>query len=225
MNRPKWLTWLLLFCVAIAAAISLTQLAPYHKLYSSDTRYQQPASANDAASDPHPDPYADVVYEEVPGNTETSLRVEFPANYREQFVPYATVDCPNSRIVRQMYVNPKVLEALRTREIPPSGTVLVMETHSAQPSSDGRLMPTRLNNVFVREKRDGWRVNEDSGDWRSAWYSPGGSLVSSSQGSCIGCHTRVRDRDYLFTLPALLTAAQTRLLQHQETEFGTSVCR
>ncbi|MEL6400959.1 MAG: cytochrome P460 family protein [Cyanobacteria bacterium J06626_4] len=225
MNRPKWLTWLLLFCVAIAAAITLTHLTPHRTRYSSDTRYQQPASANDAASNPHQDPYADAAYDEVPENAETSVRVEFPANYREHFVQYATVDCPNSRIVRKMYVNPEALAALQTSQTPPSGTVLVMETHSAQSGRDGRLTPTRLNNIFVREKRDGWRVNEDSGDWRSAWYSPGCSLVSSSQGSCIGCHTRVRDRDYLFTLPALLTAAQTRLLQHQETEFGTSVCR
>lgn len=32
MNRPKWLTWLLLFCVAIAAAIALTHLTPHRML-------------------------------------------------------------------------------------------------------------------------------------------------------------------------------------------------
>ncbi|MDB9524779.1 cytochrome P460 family protein [Oscillatoria sp. CS-180] len=225
MNRPKWLTWLLLFSVAIAAAITLTHFTPHRALYSSDTRDRQPASASDAASNLHPDLYADAAYDEMPENAETSLRVRFPANYREQFVQYVTVDCPNSRIVRQMFVNPEALSALQTSDTPPSGTVLVMETHSAQPGSDGRLMPTRLNNVFVREKRDGWRVNEDSGEWRSAWYSPQGSLVSNNQSSCTGCHTMVRERDYLFTLPALLATAQTGQKQYQPTEFGTSVCR
>ena len=114
-----------------------------------------------------------------------------------------------------MYVNPSALDALTTSDTVPSSTVIVMETHSARQGSDGRLVPTRLNNVFIREKRSGWRVNTDSGEWKSAWYSPSGNLVSSSQGSCISCHTMVRDRDYLFTLPALLTAAETRQLQYQ----------
>ena len=131
-------------------------------------------------------------------------------------------DCFYDGETEQLHV---FLAALQTSNTPPSDTVLVMETHSAQPDSDGRLTPTHLNNVFVREKRDGWRVNDNSGNWRSAWYSPQGALVSSSQSSCIGCHTRVRDRDYLFTLPALLTAASTGQEQYQETEFGTSVCR
>lgn len=68
-----------------------------------------------------------------------------------------------------------------------------METHSVEQGSEGRLTPTQINNIFVREKRSGWRVNQDSGEWKSAWYSPEGSLVSISQGSYIGCHTRVRE--------------------------------
>ncbi|MGF1524017.1 MAG: cytochrome P460 family protein [Leptolyngbyaceae cyanobacterium] len=225
MNRPKWIMWLLLFGVAIAGAMALTHLTPHRALDSSSTRYEPSAAAHDEAFDPHQDPYADAAYEEESGNSAASLRVEFPANYREQFVPYVTVDCRNSRIVRKMYVNPTALEALQTSDTVPSGTVLVMETHSAEEGRDGHLTPTRFNNVFVREKRAGWRVNEDSGEWRSAWYGPEGSLVSNRQSSCIGCHTMVRDRDYLFTLPALLTAAQTGQQQSQETEFGTSVCR
>lgn len=203
--KQKWRTWLVLLCISIAGAISLT--------FITSPRTQQQSL------------YAEEGYEERTVTTQTALQVAFPTNYREQFVQYATVDCPNSRIVHKMYVNPMVLDRLQTTETVPSGTVLVMETHSAQQGSDGQLAPTRLNNVFIREKRDGWQINENSGEWQSAWYSPQGRLVSSSQGSCIGCHTRVRDRDYLFTLPALLSAAQTNQPQHQNTEFGTSVCR
>jgi Cytochrome P460 len=100
-----------------------------------------------------------------------------------------------------------------------------METHSAHSGDGGHLVPTRLNNVFIRKKQSGWNVDPNSGEWQSAWYSPSGSLVSNEQDSCIGCHTRVRDRDFIFTLPALITAAQTRQLQKQQTEFSTSVCR
>ncbi|NJK50939.1 cytochrome P460 family protein [Candidatus Gracilibacteria bacterium] len=151
--------------------------------------------------------------------------VDFPADYQTKFFQYATVDCPKSQIVRKMYVNREVVNTIKTRKIVPSTTVIAMETHSARIGSNGHLMPNQLNNVFVREKQTGWRVSNDSGEWQSAWYSPSGNLVSSSQGSCISCHTMVRDRDYLFTLPALLKAANTGQIQYQKTEFGTSVCQ
>lgn len=123
-----------------------------------------------------------------------------------------------------MYIDRPSLENLKASDMVPSGAVIVMETHSARRGDGDRLVPTQLNNLFVREKRQGWNV-ADSGEWQSAWYSSSGSLVSDNQSSCIGCHTRVRDRDYLFTLPALQRAAETGQTQYQQTEFGTSVCR
>ena len=219
MARPKWISWLILFCISVGVAIAFTHFTASRALQpGANTSYSQNLSAS------HVPQEVNEGYES-PTVAASSTTVQFPENYPEQFVQYATVDCPNSNIVRQMYVNPSALDALTTSDTVPSSTVIVMETHSARQGSDGRLVPTRLNNVFIREKRSGWRVNADSGEWKSAWYSPSGNLVSSSQGSCISCHTMVRDRDYLFTLPALLTAAETRQLQYQETEFGTSVCR
>lgn len=223
MNRSKWLSWLLLLCISVVLAIALTGLTSSQFLQS--TRYEQPALSTNDTLNPHQNPYGEETDDGRSANAQSSRRVDFPANYRDQFIQYVTVDCPNSRIVRKMYVNPTALESLQADETVPSGTVIVMETHSAQQSSDGQLRPTRLNNVFIREKRTGWSVNEDSGEWRSAWYSPQGAMVSNRQSSCIGCHQMVRDRDYLFTLPALLTAAQTGQKQYQATEFGTSVCR
>lgn len=180
-------------------------------------------SANLIASQPNFD-YNTGYHMNHPISTNASL-VELPASYRQHFFQYATVDCPNSSIVRKMYVNRESLGAIAARQTVPSGTVIVMETHSADSGDGGRLVPTQLNNVFVREKQSGRNVDPNSGEWQSAWYSPSGSRVSDDQSSCISCHTRVRDRDYVFTLPALITAAQTRQLQKQQTEFSTSVCR
>ncbi|EKV00429.1 hypothetical protein Lepto7375DRAFT_2543 [Leptolyngbya sp. PCC 7375] len=212
MARPRWISGLVIFLISVGVAISITHLSSSGISSESSATY---SIAFDGAA-------PDVAY--APDSTEAAL-VQFPPDYQQQFVQYATVDCPNSNIVRQMYVNRPSLEALEANETIPNGTVIVMETRSARQDTDERLTPTRLNNVFIREKRSGWQVNADSGEWQSAWYSPSGRLVSSSQGSCIGCHTMVRDRDYLFTLPALLTAAKTQQVQHQITEFGTSVCR
>jgi Cytochrome P460 len=200
MKRSKWITGILLFVISVGTAIAFSHFTVYDSPLASDIGYSQPSSL--AAASP----------------------VQFPSNYKQQFVHYATVDCPTSSIVRQMYIDRPSLNGIRSTQTVPSGAVIVMETHSARRDNGDRLVPTQLNNVFVREKRQGWNV-ASSGEWQSAWYSPSGSLVSSNQSSCVGCHLQVRDRDYLFTLPALQMAARTGQTQYQQTEFGTSVCR
>lgn len=200
MKHPKWIAGLFLFVVAVGMAIAFSYFTASYSPLAADLGYSQTPSS--AAASP----------------------VQFPINYKQQFVHYMTVDCPNSEIVRQMYIDRPSLESIKTSETVPSGVVIVMETHSAKRGDGDRLIPTQLNNVFVREKRQGWQV-ADSGEWQSAWYSSSGSLVSDNQSSCIGCHTRVRDRDYWFTLPALQMAAKTGQTQYQQTEFGTSVCQ
>lgn len=202
MKYRQWVRLLLLFTVSIGVAIIFANLLASHPNSDYHSAYQMDGSTS----------------------TNTSP-VEFSANYRQQFVQYAIVDCPNSRIVRKMFVNRESLSAIATSQTAPSGTVIVMETHAARSDNGGQLIPTQLSNVFIREKRNGWSVDVNSGKWQSAWYSPSGALVSDDQSSCISCHTQVRDRDYVFTLPALITASQTRQLQKQQTEFGTSVCR
>jgi Cytochrome P460 len=198
----RWISLLILFVLSIGIAMGYGRLSLSQ---SSSDNYSQISS--------------------VVRSTENGTAVAFPVNYQQQFMQYATVDCPNSRIVRKMYVDRKSLETIAATQTVPVGTVIVMETHSAQAGETGHLVPNRLNNIFIREKRLEPNANPASGQWQSVWYSPSGSLISTDQSSCIGCHVGVRDRDYLFTLPALLTAAQTGQLQHQQTEFGTSVCR
>ncbi|ACK68401.1 hypothetical protein PCC8801_4485 (plasmid) [Rippkaea orientalis PCC 8801] len=200
MKISKWIARLLLFVASVVIAITISPFRFFYSPVVSELGYSYTVSS--AAESP----------------------VQFPNNYKQQFVHYVTVDCPTSGIVRQMYIDRPSLESLKANETFPSGAVIVMETHSAKQGSDNRLIPTQLNNLFVREKRRGWNVAA-SGEWQSAWYSPSGSLVSGNQTSCIGCHTQVRDRDYLFTLPALQAAAKTGQTQHQQTEFSTSVCR
>lgn len=230
MKRSNGLTWLSVLCLSIVCALLLNRGLVAPSLTGSDRADRQFASPSDRVhyteKNPYQLPFSEEQSEEVIDNEISSVAsVNFPARYQQQFLQYVTVDCPNSRIVRKIYVNPAAVDSLRKGEQVPSETVLLMETYSAQRDSDGLLQPTQLNNVFIREKRAEWQVNENSGEWKSAWFSPEGRLLSSTQSSCISCHVMVRDRDYVFTLPALLEAAKTGQTQHQETEFGTSVCR
>ena len=157
-----------------------------------------------------------------------SQSLDFPSNYQQDFVHYASVACPNSQIVRQIYANTIAVSAAKENNPLPDGSIIVMETHSAIADANNQLTPNSLNNVFIREKRSHFGEehleNLRNGDWKYAWYSPTGSLVSISESSCLSCHTRVSDRDYIFTLPDLVTAAQTNELQSRSTEFGLSVC-
>jgi hypothetical protein len=43
--------------------------------------------------------------------------VHFPANYQTNFFQYATVDCPKSQIVRKMYVNREIIDAIASTDL------------------------------------------------------------------------------------------------------------
>ncbi|MCU0491303.1 MAG: cytochrome P460 family protein [Chloroflexaceae bacterium] len=155
--------------------------------------------------------------------------VAFPADYRTRFVRYATVDCVNSQVVRQMYVNPEGLAAMQNNSILPEGTVIVMETYAASRDTNGQLTANQLTNVFLREKRANWIMNLPAdlrnGLWKYAWYSTSGRLVSDNSASCHGCHARAAERDYVFTLPDMATTARSGTAPRHPTEFGLSVCQ
>jgi hypothetical protein len=157
-----------------------------------------------------------------------SESLEFPSNYQQDFVHYAAIACPNSQILRQIYANPIAVNAAKENKPLPNGSIMVMETHSAVSNANGQLTPTSLNNIFIREKRENFgqehSENLRNGNWKYAWFSSTGSLVSNSEDSCLSCHTRVKDRDYVFTLPDLVSAVKTNQLQSRPTEFGLSVC-
>lgn len=150
-------------------------------------------------------------------------QIKFPDNYKNTFLHYATIECPNSVIVRKMYANSTATAAAKNQQNLPEGSVIVMETHGATRNGN-RLSPVRLNNIFVRAKTANSQ-NNSSENWQSRWFSPSGNLVSNSEGSCRSCHNRVKDRDYMFTLPQLVNSANTNQLQYRQTEFGLAVCR
>ena len=133
-----------------------------------------------------------------------SKSLEFPSKYQQDFVHYAAIACPNNHILRQIYANSMAVNAARENNPLPDGSVIVMETHSAIADANGQLTPSRLNNIFIREKHSDFGTeypeNLRNGNWKYAWFSPTGSLVSGSETSCLSCHTKVRDRDYVFTL-------------------------
>lgn len=142
-----------------------------------------------------------------------SDRVSFPAGYAESFVLYNTVDRPDRKTVRFMYVSPKThAEAAAGKPIP-DGTILVMEDHKAkldpageaERGPDGRLIASdEITNVFVMEKRAGWGEayppETRNGDWDYAWYlADGAPKADASFDGCFACHQNRAGRDFNFT--------------------------
>ncbi|MCM0019811.1 MAG: cytochrome P460 family protein, partial [Tagaea sp.] len=133
------------------------------------------------------------------------------------FVIYNEIERPdrNPLQIRLMYANPEAIAAARQGQPVPRGTILVMEDRAAELGADGQPVldsrgrmkaSSRILNVFVMEKREGWGAEyppeRRNGEWEYATYTP--EVVKrpgvNTQG-CFQCHTarRGQGRDYTFT--------------------------
>jgi hypothetical protein len=140
-------------------------------------------------------------------------RVVFPASYAKDFLHYNTVDRPDRKRVRLLYVNATAHAAARPGEPLPYGTILVMEDRDAavdesgnlKRDNEGRLIPTDIvSNVFVMEKQKGWgeafSASIRNGDWDYAWYlADGMPKADATFDGCFSCHLPRREKDFTFT--------------------------
>lgn len=140
-------------------------------------------------------------------------RVAFPAGFETGFVHYNSVDRPDRKRVRLMYVSPPSDAAATPGEAAPNGTVLVMADRNARLDADGnpildaegRMIPEGdFTAIFVMEKRAGWGATQPpdmrNGDWDYAAFKPDGTLnpETKTQG-CFSCHNNRAGADFTFT--------------------------
>lgn len=145
--------------------------------------------------------------------------VGLPANYKTEYVRYATVDREDLKQVRDLFAPRAALAAAQATGVLPSGTTLILEIYGAQldaaqnPVKDasGRMQKAALANIFVMEKRTGWGAQYPAelrnGEWEYARFTPAGTRHDDrNMTGCFQCHTRVASSDYLFSLPAMRMA-------------------
>lgn len=138
--------------------------------------------------------------------------VVFPEGYAESFVRYTTIDKPDRKIVRYMYVNPETAAAATPDAELPYGTVLVMEDHKAVlegetlvTDANGRLVPTdEVTNIFVMAKAPGWGADYPeavrNGEWEYARFLPDGSVkADATYDGCFECHKPQAAEDFTFS--------------------------
>ena len=134
-----------------------------------------------------------------------------PANYTSwpRFLP--TIDREDVKQVREIYMNPTATQ-VKKGEAFPQGSRFVMEIYAAATNPDGtlrkdaagRLIKGNLLHKYVMGKEANWGQDVPeaarNGNWIYAAYKPDGSANPAVMGSCRGCHTPLKDKDYVFHL-------------------------
>jgi hypothetical protein len=140
--------------------------------------------------------------------------ISYPADFERRFIRYATVDKPDRKIVRFLYVNPEALAAARPGEPLPYGTIVVMADKRARLDAagtplldlDGRIITEPdYTVVAVQQKERGWGEGygpeKRNGEWEYASFTPAGERRAVRLDGCFSCHLQARPaEDYAFQL-------------------------
>jgi hypothetical protein len=157
---------------------------------------------------------AGVAFAQQGGYTPGAHNVVLPPDWAAQFVRYATVDKPDRRIIRNMYINPEAFAALRAGQSLPYGSVVVMADQRARLDAQGatlqdaagRLVPEPpFVAIAVQQKERGWGEGYGpelrNGEWEYARFDPAtGQRMAGPLNACFTCHLQHRaQQDYTFT--------------------------
>jgi Cytochrome P460 len=139
--------------------------------------------------------------------------IELPADWQTRFIRYATVDKPERKIIRHMYVNPEAYAATRAGQPAPQGTLLIMADTRARldpqgnPLLDtsGRFIPEPgWIAIGAQQKEAGWGVGygpeQRNGEWEYAAFTGTGERRNIPLNNCFTCHLQARpQQDFNFT--------------------------
>ena len=140
-------------------------------------------------------------------------KVKYPEGYRGNFVLYNTVDRPDRKAIRFLYINKDADTKAKPGQQLPDGAVLILEERKAkldekgQPvlDADGRMQATdEITGILAMERQKGWGAEYPSGkrngEWEyQAFKADGTPITAMTMDACFACHLNRADRDYTFT--------------------------
>jgi len=140
-------------------------------------------------------------------------RVKYPEKFRQDFVMFNTVDRPDLKAVRLVFINKAADAEAKAGQPLPEGSILIVEQRKAklddkgEPLRDaaGRLIPTdEIMTILAMEKRKGWGeaypADKRNGDWEYNVFKPDRTPnVAVKMDGCFSCHLNRADRDFTFT--------------------------
>ena len=133
-----------------------------------------------------------------------------PADYKSWPKFLSDVQRPDSKQVRELYINP-IGNSAKMGEAFPNGTITVMEIYKAQEAAegtplkgpDGKLVKGELQKIGVMAKGSGWGESAPpelrNGDWIYTMYmADGKTKAPDDYATCRACHLPLKDKDYVF---------------------------
>ena len=145
--------------------------------------------------------------------------LQFPADYRERFTPYMTMNFPATRQVRRFFASPQLLADLAAGRTPGEGATVLVEVYAARldasrtpvSGADGFYEADRLLFYTAMGVGNGWGQSIPAmlrnGDWQYAVFGNDSKpRAGFSQGECLACHKPLDSTHYLFTHKSLLAA-------------------
>lgn len=155
---------------------------------------------------------ATVAMGQAPSYTPGPHNIRIPADWQNTFIRYTTVDKPDRKIIRNIYVNPEAFAAIRKNEPFPSGTLVVMADQRARVDAagtplldtNGRMIPEpAFIAIAAQEKRTGWGVGygpeKRNGEWEYAAFTADLQPREVNLNACFACHLPLAARDFTFT--------------------------
>jgi len=146
--------------------------------------------------------------------------VKFPANYAKG-VLYTTVDRPDNKQFRELFITRYALDEVKAGRPLPSGTVITMVNYKAklgadgQPEKDanGRFIKTdEIAGIAVMEKRTGWGAEYPAdmrnGEWEYRAFKADGTVNDMADlKPCFTCHLQKEpNQDFVFSLAQIKAA-------------------
>lgn len=140
--------------------------------------------------------------------------IELPADWAARFIRYTTVDKPDRKIIRNIYINPEAFAALRPGQPIPYGAIVVMADQRARLDAqgnplldaNGRLIPEpAFVAIAVQQKERGWGEGYGpdlrNGEWEYARFNAQtGARMEGPLTACFTCHLQARaQQDFTFT--------------------------
>lgn len=159
---------------------------------------------------------------------QASYPMQLPADYRERFVHYLTVDRVDNT-TRHIYIQPEAIADLDADEPLPDGTQIIIEAYHAQldvlgrPVRDaqGHFLPGAMfPNVHMAEKRSTWTVDELATsigvvEWNFGSFDAQTTFPTvENRNDCFTCHDLAHRRDFVFTRTLLDRYLQSGERQH-----------
>ncbi len=139
-------------------------------------------------------------------------KVKFPEHYAKG-VLYTTVDRPDIKQYRELFITRYALDEMKAGRPLPSGTVITMINYKAKLTADGQpekdangrfIKTNEIAGIAVMEKRAGWGVEYPpemrNGEWEYQAFKADGSVNDKADlKTCFNCHKPLDKQDFVFS--------------------------